>query len=170
MRRLFTLTLLIAPLAVLPVQAQPYLPPPPPAYGQIDGVALVSGWVRQYLGRRPNRQDIANGQAIDAGTLDPNDLLPGILSCDEYYSRAGGDNARYIQKLFRDVAGRAPSQREADTWYRRLQDGPAGMDGRTNIAAALLQQYPPASLAPPEPVAPYRRPYDRDRDFDRDRR
>ena len=165
MRRLFTWALIVAPLAVLPARAQE--PVPPPDYG--GGVALVSGWIHQFLGRAPNRQDIANGQAIDAGAQDPTDLLAGVVSCDEYYNRAGGDDSRYIQKLFRDVVGRQPSQREADYWVRRLQNEPPGMDGRTDVAFALLRRYPP-NLTPPQPVPDYRRPYDRDRDFDRDRR
>ncbi len=156
MRRLFPLTLLIAPLVALPAQAQERVPPPDEGGG---GVALINNWIHRFMGREPNRQDIANGRAIDDGTLDPNDLLPAILSCDEYYNRAGGDNVRYIRKLFHDVVGRVPSQREIDYWDRRLQDGPAGMDGRTEVAAALLRRYP-LNAAPA-------RPFDRDRDFDR---
>jgi hypothetical protein len=165
MRRLFTLTLLMVPLTVLSAQAQERVPLPDSGGG---GVALVDGWVRQFIGRAPNRQDIINGRAIDDGSLNPDDLLVGILSCDEYYRRAGGDDARYVQKLYRDVVGRAPTQRDMDYWNRRLQDGPAGMDGRTDVVAALLQRYP-LNPAPERPVYD-RRPYDRDRDFDRDRR
>ena len=159
MRRLFTFALLIAPIAVVSARAQEPLPPPTSGGG---GVALVAGWVHQFLGRAPNRQDIANGRAIDDGSLDPNDLLPGVLSCDEYFRRAGGNDSAYIQKLFRDVVGRAPTQREMDYWGHRLQGEPAGMDGRTDVVAALLRRYP-LNPAPQPPDPDYRRPNDPDR-------
>ena len=139
MRRLFPLALLVAPLAVLSARAQERVPPPD--YGG-GGVALVSGWVHQFLGRGPNHQDIVNGRDIDAGRLDPNDLLPGVLSCGEYYGRAGGNDPGWVQKVYRNVVGRAPTQREMDYWVGRLQNGPPGMDGRTEVAYALLRALP----------------------------
>jgi hypothetical protein len=169
MRRSIFLALLAAPLAALPAGAAP---PPPDS----PGVALIAGWVHQYLGRAPNRDDIQNGLAIDAGDQDPTDRLTQILACDEYYQRRGrGDDYRYVQALFADVAGRQPTRREADYWVRRLRLGPEGMDGRLPVAAELLQRYPPdlTALSAPEDY-PYRRPdyrdRDRYRDWDRDRR
>jgi uncharacterized protein DUF4214 len=173
MRRFILLSLLSAPLAALPASAQEIVPPPPPGYGASGGVALIDNWIHQYLGRRPNREDIANGQRIDQGALDPVNVLAGILSCDEYYTRrAGGDDMRYVQALYRDVAGRAPSQREADYWYRRLRSGPEGMEGRIDVAYELLQRYPPnlGGAAPDDYDSPYRPRYYRDRDYYRDRR
>ncbi len=151
MKRMFMLALMAAPLAALPAAAQEPLPQPAPGYGQPGygqgGVGLVAGWVRQFLGRGPNRQDIANGRAIDAGSLDPLDLLASVVSCDEYFSkRAGSDNRRYIDVLFHDITGHGPTPRQADYWYQRLMNSPPGMDGRNEVAAALLRRYPPPNL------------------------
>jgi uncharacterized ParB-like nuclease family protein len=166
MRRFTLFALAVAPFTIASAQAQEFYPPPGPSQ---DGVALVSGWVHQYLGRGPNHQDVVNGRNIDAGLLDPIDVLAGVLSCDEFYIKgAGCDDQRYVQRVFRDLVGRAPSRREADYWRRCLREGPDGMDGRTAVVYGLIQQVAPG---PPADRPAYdRNPYDRERDFDHDRR
>jgi len=190
---MFVLTLLTAPLAGVPAWAQyGYLPPSPGAQG--NGVALVVGWIQQYLHRQPNNDDLANGQAIDAGAADPLAILAGVFGCEEYFIRyCQRDDRRFIDLLFRNVVGRPPSRQEAGYWFNRLLQSPEGVEGRNAVAYALLQRYPPNltaatppapvynyPVAPPPPPAPtyeYRRPAYRvwrDRDwyegrYDRDR-
>jgi len=170
MRRFIILTALTAPLVVLPARAQ--YPPPPPAGATGGGMALVDGWIRQFLGRPANQGDVGSGQALDAGTVQPQVLLSRILACDEYYAHVGGEDRRYIRGLFRDLSGRPPSPREESYWLNRLLHTPEGMEGRTQIAYELLQRYPEAlsGRAPQVPEYDYRRPSERDRDRDRDYR
>lgn len=171
MRRFILLAALGAALAVRPAQAQYDAPPPPPAGATGGGgMALVDGWIRQFLGRGPNNGDVASGQALDAGTTDPHTLLSRIMACDEYYIHVGGNDTLYIRGLFRDLSGRLPSPREESYWTNRLLHTPEGMEGRTQIASELLQRYPQAlsGAAPEVPDYSYRRPDTRDRDY-RDR-
>ena len=108
MRRFISLTILSLSLAVMPAAAQYGAALYPGYSNETPGMALVDGWVRRYIGRAPSAQDLANGQAIDAGTINPETLLAQILSCDEYYQkRAGSNDRRYIQVLFHDLTGRA---------------------------------------------------------------
>src|SRR4051812_6192792 len=151
MRRIFVLTLLTAPLVGLPAWAQYGYPPPSPGQ-QGNGVALVTSWIQRYLQRQPNPLDIQNGQAMDAGTADPTALLAGILGCDEYYTRSGSDDRRFIAQVFTDVAGRPPSPAEETYWFNRLLQYPQGSGGRSLLAYAPFQGYPPNLPAPAPPA------------------
>jgi len=160
MRGFIILTALTAPLVFLPAGAQ-YVPPPP--YGESNGINLVAGWIRQFLGRGPNQGDLRSGQVIDEGTQDPEAVLTTILGCDEYYTRAGGTDPRFIHKLFRDLTGRLPTRREEQYWmYRMRVHAPEGWEGRVEVASEFLHRYPQRTRRGPPPVRDdyrYRRPY-----------
>jgi hypothetical protein len=159
MRRFVLMSLLALPLAAMPAAAQDSYRRPAESYG----VNLVNTWIHQYLGRAPNRQDIAYGRMIDDGTRDPMTELAGILGCPEYYmNRAQGDDRIFIQTLFRDMLGRRPSPSEEQYWFSRLSDDPTD-EGRNALTTAFVQQYPPDLPPPPRYYDrrdnPYWRPY-----------
>jgi len=126
-----------------------------------EGPALVTYWIGKYLNRAPNATDLEFGRAMDAGARDVITELANIFACEEYYIRAGYDDRRFVEAVFRDVTGRQPSDREREFWGRRLSISPEGMEGRDEIARALLNRYPPAlprlNVRPAEPFD-YRRP------------
>ena len=108
-------------------------------------MALVDGWVRRYIGRAPSAQDLANGQAIDAGTINPETLLAQILSCDEYYQKLRWRRRPPLHPgAFPGLDRPRPTARQVDYWFRRLELSPPGMEGRTDVAYAMLQRYPSA--------------------------
>jgi hypothetical protein len=171
-RRFIILAALSAPLAALPAPAQ-YRARRAAAPG--DGFALIDIWLRHFLRRPANALNVPGGQMLDAGIVRPEVVLALILGSDEYYERTG-DDARFIRGLFTDLTGRRPTRREARYWGNRLLHSEEGHEGRTQVAAEMIQRYPQQmSVAPPARAYDYRRPYYgprrwRERDRYRDRR
>src|SRR5262245_59977618 len=91
---------------------------------------------------------------LDAGEA-PELVLSGILGSDEYYRRAGSTPRGFVQRLFRDVTGRAPSAREVSYWAGRMR-----FDTRDDVAYEVLTRYPPTyGKVTVERTYEYRRPY-----------
>jgi len=107
---------------------------------------LVRGWYLKYLNRDVDPtgyQSWVNG--LRSGTS-PEMTLAGILSSDEYYMKGGSTPEGYVQTLFRDLAGRAPTPREMDYWVRRVCTEP-----RNDVAYAMVTRYPQIAGTIPQP-------------------
>jgi len=142
---------LFFPVLVLLVVAVPT----PAQLGGRDANALVDAWFKRYLNRDRDRYSQAFVDALQSGA-DPNQALAGILASAEYQRNAGGTPAGLIRRLYRDLAGRAPTDRELGYWEAELYRSPP-----SDVAYALLTRYPQHwdDSAPPwKDQYEYRRP------------
>ena len=86
-----------------------------------DGLAQISDWFRNYLGREPRAQEqyVWEAHLARGGSL--SDAQLQILSTPEFYYQANADDTQYVQRMFQLVANRRPSQQEVSQWLNRLQ-------------------------------------------------
>jgi len=107
--------------------------------------ALVKSWYERYLHREPEYPG-AQGwvDALRQGQP-PEAVLAMILSSEEYYGNAGNSPSGFVQRLFLDIAGRAPTPRELDYWVHRRMS----QSERHDVAYALLQRFPGIWETPP---------------------
>jgi hypothetical protein len=88
----------------------------------------------------------------------PEKVLSYILGSQEYFDRAGDNPEEFVQRLFRDVTGRRPTEREFDYWMRQMRHR-----SRADVAYAFLTRYAPSwderPYYPDESRYDYRRPY-----------
>lgn len=147
--------LLIIPALLLVVVAAPT-----PAQHRVRGArALVTSWYGRYLerGLGPG-EGLGHIDALRSG-VDPNEVLAGILGSQEYYYKAGQTPDAFVRRLYADLAGRAPTNRELAYWSAEVYRQPL-----RNIAYSLLTRFP-QTWDDTVPVwrnqYEYRRPYQR---------
>lgn len=94
-------------------------------------------WFREYLNRDPRLQerDVWQSHIDRGGSLD--DARASLLANNEFYTRAGQDEQRYIENMYMAVLGRRPQQAEVDAWLQRLR---ARNGLRSEIAREFLEQ------------------------------
>jgi hypothetical protein len=93
----------------------------------------ISQWYQQYLGRQPTGREMSAWESdLDQGkTLA--DVQAGILSSSEFFDRLQGDRDRYVDEVYRQLRGAAPTpqqrqklreqlERQGDVRHRFLQD------------------------------------------------
>jgi hypothetical protein len=106
----------------------------------------VDQWYRQYLGRPVDQagldrwaNELRNGTAWQ-------EVLGGILGSREYFRLKGGTYSRFIQGLYLDVLGRAPSRLEMRNAMDRLDqsyfDWKEAENERASFATDLLERMP----------------------------
>jgi hypothetical protein len=95
---------------------------------------LITDAYRRYLGRSPDPAGLAGWlRAMNRG-LQIQQMEAGFLASQEYYTVWGeGTNAGWIEALYLDVVGRAPSQAEVNAWLPAI-----GRDGREQVARGFL--------------------------------
>jgi membrane-associated protease RseP (regulator of RpoE activity) len=104
--------------------------------------ALVHSWYHKYLNRHPD--PASEDWALMLGMGTPPDMaLSVFMSTPEYSQRSGGTPEGFVQHLFGDVVGRAPTQAEMNHWLGRL----AAQEDRADVVYRFLKRHPPA-LAP----------------------
>jgi len=106
---------------------------------------LVQSWYQRYLHRET---DYAGAKGwIDALRRgdSPEAVLAMILSSEEYYGNAGNSPIGFVQRLFLDIAGRAPTPQELDYWARRRMH----QTDRRDVAYAVLLRFPGSWESPP---------------------
>jgi hypothetical protein len=101
-------------------------------YGDRSAERTVARWYERYLGRPMDPYARTWVEALASGQ-DPDQVLSGILGSDEYYRRAGGTPGAFINRLYRDVAGRRPTPGEVRHWLREFHSSSRG-----DIAYAIL--------------------------------
>ncbi len=89
--------------------------------------ALANDYYQKYLNRPPTQAEMTawleyfnRGKPIE-------DLPVTLLGSAEFYERAGGTDALFIERMFRVVVQRPPSNEETSRWLQQLQRlGPQG--------------------------------------------
>jgi hypothetical protein len=95
----------------------------------------VVAWYERYLDRYPNDAGARDWVEKLRRGRDPLDVEASILSSDEYWRRAGSNPAGFVDRLFRDTAGRPPGPGEFRYWVGRARSG-----DRKQIAVDFLKQ------------------------------
>jgi hypothetical protein len=169
MRRALLLSALAIPLVITQARAQH------PGRPGEDYNRVLDGWALRYL-RRPSvyKSNIPWVRELQSGTPEET-IVSRILGSPEYYTNAGNNDQAFITRLYSDVTGNPPTERQLSYWLRRLSQ-----EDRAQLSYDFLLRHPEgldASAPEPEPELEYRRPgryrYDPDyrRDWhDRDRR
>lgn len=85
--------------------------------------SLIAGVYREFLSRSPDPAGAEGWLAAMGQGLTIQGLELGFLASDEYYAQAGGTDAGWVQRLYQDVLGRAPSPGEVSTWVATLTGG-----------------------------------------------
>ncbi len=95
---------------------------------------LVQSWYQRFLHRSPTADEIANLVGMLVGATDE-EVEAAILGSDEYYnSRGGGTNAGFVEALYQDILGRAPTAAEAHQWDVAIGAGAT----RNEVALQIL--------------------------------
>lgn len=144
---------------------QPGYPPGQPAWGYPahqsaypdDPGQLVRSWYQRFLGREPDTQGFQTWMRSLREGQTPEAILAAMLASPEYFQRAGNTPTGFIQKLYRDLAGQEPTQREYQYWAQRIAYG-----DRQDIIYALLQRYPQTANTTPQYDPRVGSPYDYD--------
>jgi uncharacterized protein DUF4214 len=98
---------------------------------------LVQTWYQRFLHRSPTADEIANLVGMLVGATDE-DVEAAILGSDEYYnSRGGGTNAGFVEALYQDILGRAPTDAEAHQWDVAIGAGATRNEVALQILASI---------------------------------
>ncbi len=85
-----------------------------------DPADLVSHWYQTYLGREPDPSGAAYWIDQLRQGKDPNVVLSMFMGTDEFYQHNGSRPAGFVNNLYVNLLGRAPTAAESDLWTRRL--------------------------------------------------
>jgi hypothetical protein len=95
---------------------------------------LVQSWYQRFLHRSPTAEELAKLVGMLVGATDE-EVEAAILGSDEYYnSRGGGTNAGFVEALYQDILGRAPTDAEAHQWDVAIGAGAT----RNEVALQIL--------------------------------
>jgi hypothetical protein len=101
--------------------------------------ASITKLYTTYLGRQPESAGLqhwlwalGNGQTLQQVRL-------SFLGSDEYYQDAGRTSSGFVNRLYQNLMGRAPSSTETSTWTQQLASG----IGRADVAAHVYAVTPP---------------------------
>ena len=108
----------------------------------MNGVRYITDWCWRFLHRPPSAQDIANGQAINAGQTTAQEVLAMLLSCDEYYVLAGSVDSVWVQKVHQDAGDGFPNQTIVQQWLDKLAMHSPGYPGRLLLVEQFLTRHP----------------------------
>jgi hypothetical protein len=114
-------------------------------------VALVGYWYNRYFSRPADPVGL-QGWAQMLQTLPPTNVLSAMLSCQEYFDRAGDTPEGFAHTLFLDVTGREPTPGEFG-WMMNQLALDAGPWARAILAHSVLQRFP-QGLSPPLAAGP----------------
>jgi uncharacterized lipoprotein YbaY len=100
-----------ANLTLIPKTRPPSTQPP---------MDLISGWYQQFLNRPPTPRENATWQAELAQGKSLDDVQATILSGSEYYELQRNNPDKYVDSLFQQLNGRAPTPQERQQWSELL--------------------------------------------------
>ena len=126
-------------LALLGPKLSAGMPPKEAALGVLQSLEyrslLIGGFYTAFLHRAPSPTELAAGLAqLGAGAADES-LEAALLGSGEYLSaRGGGTNDGFLDALFQDLLGRAPTASERGTLRTAIENGTP----RSQIATRIL--------------------------------
>ncbi len=94
---------------------------------------LLTGFYATFLRRAPSAAEISFWLPAFAASLTDEQIEAQITASPEYFALAGGTNAGWINRIYNDVLGRAPSASEASAFAALL-----GSSTRTTVGLAIL--------------------------------
>jgi hypothetical protein len=141
-----------------------------PSEAPSDPRWLVAGWYEHYLGRGVDPGALYWIHDLQMGYT-PEQVLSTILSSQEYLERAGGTQSGLIRRLYLDIGGRAPTEKELKYWqgrmrfdsvqeiaYQLLSLTPQDWSAKHGAAPHRPGYYPePTIRSKSDPAAPYRK-------------
>lgn len=90
-------------------------------------VNMINSYYQRYLNRTPSQSEMTAWLEYFARGKSEEDLPVTLLSSTEFYERSGSTDARFIDRMFRVVVNRAPSNEETNQWLQKLlRLGPQG--------------------------------------------
>jgi uncharacterized lipoprotein YbaY len=81
----------------------------------------INQWYRQYLLRDATPQELAAWQAHLQAGRPVDEVQAYLLSSSEYYDRVGNQSSRYLNELYRNLFGRAPTAAELAQFQSQYQ-------------------------------------------------
>jgi hypothetical protein len=110
----------------------------------------VAGLIGSYLGREPRPDEVESWvYNIRTGTP-PSELQIGLLASDEYFTRQGRNNGRFIVGLYNQILNRNPTPPEVANWLQAL----AQVNGdRTQLVRSFLTAAQPELASQPAVAA-----------------
>jgi len=116
---------------------------------------LLSDWYPRYLGRPLDPQGLEGwGRRLMRGDT-PREVEAAILGSNEYFVRNGGNDAAFVQALFRDVVGAPADPAQLNHWLRQLDRED---DHRGDLAEKFLKTMRRGAPLPPAPPPPLNPP------------
>jgi len=94
---------------------------------------LLTGFFATFLHRAPSAAEVSFWLPAFAASLTDEQIEAQITASPEYFALAGGTNAGWINRIFNDVLGRAPSASEASAFAALL-----GSSSRTTVGLAII--------------------------------
>ena len=94
---------------------------------------LLTSFYATFLHRVPSAAEISFWLPAFAASLSDEQIEAQFVASPEYFALAGGTNAGWINRIFNDVLGRAPSASEVATFSTLL-----GSSSRTAVGLAIL--------------------------------
>ncbi|MBW0254217.1 DUF4214 domain-containing protein [Cellulomonas sp. PS-H5] len=95
---------------------------------------LIAGAYRTYLDRGPDPVGSDAWLAAMRGGSTIQGIESGFIASSEYYQRAGGTDAAWVSRLYRNVLNREAAPSEVATWTRQLTLGAS----RQTVATGFL--------------------------------
>jgi hypothetical protein len=95
---------------------------------------LMTGFYATFLHRTPSPAELSFWLPAFAANLSDEQIEAQIVASPEYFALSGGTNAGWINRIFNDVLGRAPSAAEITTY-----SGILGSSSRTTAGLSILK-------------------------------
>lgn len=112
----------------------------PPTNYYAAQLQQVNQWYRQYLMRDATTQELAAWQAHLQAGRSAQDVQAYLLSSSEYYDRVGNQPSRYLNELYRNLFGRAPTAAELAQFQSQYQQYNGG--NRNQFVQDVLRLQP----------------------------
>ena len=97
---------------------------------------FVTNAYQTYLGRPPASTALNSWVTQMQGGLSDEHLEAKLIGSTEYINNHGGPGAPWVQAMYQDLLGRAPSQTEVNNWVTALNNGQTAEQVAYSIATS----------------------------------
>ena len=102
-------------------------------------INLLQSLYQSLLGRNALPGEITAGLTLFQNGATDEEVIAEIASSLEYYNRAGGTNAAFVNRVYQDLLGRAPNVGEQTTFTTFLNNNGNTANNRRTIVLQLAQ-------------------------------